>query len=84
MEDGAVVEAFRTFLPGARMAPLALALGQLYEVRDRFGCFFLKQSADDCAFAGMEDCVSAGLTGHDLCPLNKIRLEQLSNFRIDG
>ena len=65
MEDRTVVKAVFALLAGVRMGPVALALGEVDEVGDGFGSFFLKQAADDGAFTGLQSGVSSGLASHE-------------------
>ena len=63
MKDGAVIETVFAFLAPDGMSPLALALGEVNEVADRFGCFFFKQPADDGSFAGFKGGIECRVDG---------------------
>src|SRR5258705_10688470 len=59
VENGPVVEWVFALLACGRVSPLALAFRQFDKVGDGFRSVLLKQTANDVAFAGVEDGVGA-------------------------
>src|SRR5205814_1849364 len=64
MENSAVVERVFALLARVGMSPLALAFGEFGKVGDGLRSIFLKKTANDVAFAGIENGVSAGRACH--------------------
>ena len=64
MEDCSIVELVAALLVADGMRPFALAFGEVDEVCDRLGRLFLEEACDNLAFAGVEDGISSGFTGH--------------------
>jgi hypothetical protein len=64
VEDATIEHPVLGFLARAEKSPLALAFGEIHEVRHRLRRIQVKETANNVSFGGFKCRVHSGLTGH--------------------